>query len=318
MELFYTSSRTVICTYYLEDKGISGDLIPKDGRYSTEVNSEEFNNFVGSMFFHFTATDIDSTVFSSPLDYPLTIVDGEKNLPPSIRNINLPDSINIEENPELIVEIEVSDPQGNDDIKVATCMIYFPLSPVADKIFHLNDEGINGDKLKGDGIFTCRIKTNEISFYGEGVYTFLFKVEDSSGNKSPFVWKNVYFYSESGNFPPSVTIVSVPDSIKAKNDTILFEVKVSDPNGLSDIAKVYFNSYKPDGSPSSANPVYMLDDGGKTPGFNSGDKKEKDGIYSKLIIITPEVSKGNYRFEFFAVDNEGLISPEKKHIIVVY
>ena len=27
------------------------------------------------------------------------IVDGEKNLPPSIRNINLPDSINIEENP---------------------------------------------------------------------------------------------------------------------------------------------------------------------------------------------------------------------------
>jgi len=313
----YNSSNGFISADVLEDKGRRGDLIPKDKIYSAGLNSNEIPG-TGTYYFRLTASDAESTIVSNQFTHTITVLPGEKNFPPVLGAIGLPDSIDFDEVENIKVVLSVYDPQGMGDINKVQCLVYFPLSPVADKIYELNDNGTDGDDVQGDGIYTCFFLANEIFYYGEGLYTFLFKAVDNNDNVSELKWKEVRLYSGSGNLPPSVEIMFVPDSIKAEQKVHLFEIRVSDPNGINDIAEVYFNSYKPDGSASSANPVRMYDDGGTTPGVDSGDKAANDGVYSVKIAITPQVGKGNYRFEFFARDWANLLSPAAIKTIVVY
>jgi len=317
-ELYTSGLESSITVFSLVDLGGSGDIIPMDKIYSAEINFSGMALSPGSYYFQFAASSRDSRVGSETVTYTFQILGGRKNLPPVIENIMLADSLSFEQNVTVILEAHISDPEGREDILEAECLIYFPLSPSPDITLTLNDNGVSGDRVREDGIFSYQLPANELFYFGEGFYTFLFRAKDSGGNSSEVVWKEVWLYSETGELPPSVKIITVPDSLKAEHGTHLFEIEVSDPNGLNDITEVYFNSYKPDGSPSSANPVHMYDDGGTTPGFDSGDEQANDGIYSMTIVITPEVGKGSYLFEFFARDKEGLLSPKQTQVIVVY
>ena len=66
-----------------------------------------------------------------------------------------------------------------------------------------------------------------------------------------------------GNNPPVITEISAPDTvtIQAQSVTIDLSVHVEDPSGLKDINRVFFNTYRPDGSPAQGNPFTMYDDG---------------------------------------------------------
>jgi hypothetical protein len=93
------------------------------------------------------------------------------------------------------------------------------------------------------------------------------------------------------------------DSLVVVSDADQFlqlKIKASDPDGQSDILKVFFNSYKPGGSPSVGNPFQMYDDGNENQ--LSGDMIAGDGIYGIIVRLPATATIGKYRFEFHAVD----------------
>jgi len=96
---------------------------------------------------------------------------------------------------------------------------------------------------------------------------------------------------------------------------VKLSIKATDPDGQSDIQKVFFNSYRPDGSPSTGNPFQMFDDGN----FNgqSGDSEAGDGIYSLTVQLPTTTQRGTYRFVFQATDRSGAQSNEVSHLLRV-
>ena len=111
------------------------------------------------------------------------------------------------------------------------------------------------------------------------------------------------------NHPPVLSNLQAPDTIiltGQRQQLLLLTVKAIDPDGESDIVKVYFNSFKPNGVAASGNPFLMYDDGSKNiiyaPDVSSGDAFKGDNVYSLAVIINPTDALGIYRFEFHAVD----------------
>ncbi len=104
------------------------------------------------------------------------------------------------------------------------------------------------------------------------------------------------------NVPPIIRNLFAPDSLSVlPSDTlkILLTIDVYDADGLANIDKVFFNSYRPDGSLATGSPFYMYDDG--QSGI-TGDQYKNDGTYSRIIILPPGTNPGKRRFEFIAID----------------
>jgi len=117
------------------------------------------------------------------------------------------------------------------------------------------------------------------------------------------------------NLPPVIanTIVD-PDTVVVTGTTVLLtSVEASDPNGQSDILKVYFVVYKPDGT-TNGNELELFDDGKV---IEHGDLVAGDGIYSLLIQIDETNDKGTYRFEFRAKDRGGKFSNIIDHFVLI-
>jgi len=119
----------------------------------------------------------------------------------------------------------------------------------------------------------------------------------------------------SQNLPPVIDSVSAPDSVQLDPSStilLLITARVHDPNGLMDISRVYFDSYKPDGTPSVNNPFYMYDDG------THGDSVPGDGTYTLTIQLPPTTPTGIYKFIFYCADRSGALSTPVTHFIKVY
>ena len=139
-----------------------------------------------------------------------------------------------------------------------------------------------------------------------------FQAKDRENHLSPVVTDTVLVESPVINNPPVITQVAGPDTLsRAQGGTYLLTAAVTDPQGLDDIQKVTFNTFKPDGSPSSGNPFSMYDTG------SDGDAAAGDGIYSFQFTISQSNVTGQYRFEFQAQDKPGATSNVAVHIITV-
>lgn len=166
----------------------------------------------------------------------------------------------------------------------------------------LLDDGQGVDIAKGDGIYTGKV-TFQIKRVEIGTFTVEVAAEADNGFQSNTVIAPFSVFR--GNRPPGLSDLQAPDTVQLGNQTQLLTLRVraNDPDGLADVAKVVFNSFKPDGSPSGGNPFQMFDDGAA----NHGDENATDGIYSLIVSLPPNVDRGRYRFEFQAFDrsNEG-------------
>lgn len=119
------------------------------------------------------------------------------------------------------------------------------------------------------------------------------------------------------NVPPVIKNVQAPDTLNVPAlDTlkIVLSVDVSDADGPADLSFVFFNTFRPDGSPSSNNPFQLFDDGNV---IANGDLTKDDGTYSRIIILPPGTSKGKYRFDFQALDKSDEPSNIISHFMVV-
>ncbi len=124
------------------------------------------------------------------------------------------------------------------------------------------------------------------------------------------------------NKPPQISNLQSPDTLQLPAEGYvvnLLTLKVDDPNGTADIQKVQFTSILPDGKPSSSGPIQMYDDGGKVDlgGYNSGDTNAADGIYSRIIQLRSDATRGTYTFYFVAIDKSNDTSNVITHTITV-
>ncbi len=167
-----------------------------------------------------------------------------------------------------------------------------------------------GDSVAGDNIYSGKVLLSSV--YPNGTYRVDFFVIELSSVSKNVAQHNFTFYNGQENFPPVISNLTAPDTLHLTDEIQLVRlaVKVWDPNGLNDIETVYFNTFLPNGNPSSGNPFLMYDDGNMT---DNGDEIEGDGIYSRVIQLPPSTPPGIYRFEFEARDREGELSNKIIH-----
>ncbi len=250
----------------------------------------------------------------------LNIIDINFSNPPIVKSVKIePDKINldtisagIEITPEDTIKIKLKttavifDKDGQDDIAKTICQVINPYRGIT--LTRINLDKINDSTFYGEPEF--KIKRKESGNY----YVKIFSID-----KSNFSSNEVYFSLNlyRGNRPPVISDLIAPDTVFLQTQTVLIKmtIKATDPDGDNDIKTVQFNSYKPDGSPSSGNPFKMYDDGNSS-GI-SGDDKAGDGIYSIIIQLPPNTQKGKYRFEFQAIDRAGASSNVITHFIAV-
>ncbi len=172
----------------------------------------------------------------------------------------------------------------------------------------LLDDGQAPDQAKGDGLFSGKASF-QIRRVQIGTYAVEVNAESDDGYRSNAIFTPLAVFR--GNRPPVISDLAAPDTVKLGNQSqsILITVRANDPDGLSDVAKVLFNSYKPDGSGSGGNPFLMYDDGLAA----HGDEKAGDGIFSLLISLPWNTQLGTYRFEFQAFDR----SNEPSNVIIL-
>jgi hypothetical protein len=209
----------------------------------------------------------------------------------------------------VFFSVAVDDPQGSETMDSVFIQLYAPLSIEFSWQGRLRDDGTGGDRTAGDGRFSAEQDLSSVLTLG-GIWRVRFQAKDIAGLDS---WPLVrQFYLEAENSPPVIEEISAPDTVSRNAaQPFLMTARVSDPQGSADIVQVAFNSYKPEGFPSSGNPFIMKDDG------TQGDADPGDGVYSITVTITSQNETGDYRFEFFAVDQSNEMSILVNHWIHV-
>ncbi len=176
-----------------------------------------------------------------------------------------------------------------------------------------NGSANNGDVTSNDGKFSVKFPLSQN--YPNGIFTIKYFVLDKSNKIKQVALGTFRFNNGQNNIAPVISNDNVdPDTAVVTSTTvILASIKVFDQNGLSDIDKVYFTVYRPDGTTSNIQNI-MFDDGNS---FDHGDQISGDGIYSLLIQISNSNTKGTYRFEFRAKDRGGKLSNIINHSLLI-
>jgi hypothetical protein len=172
----------------------------------------------------------------------------------------------------------------------------------------LRDDGLAFDAMKGDGLFSGK-PTFQIRRVQFGTYEVRVTAESEDGYRSNEVITPLVVFR--GNRPPLISDLAAPDTVKLGNlsQTLSLAVRANDPDGLNDVAKVVFSSYRPDGTASGGNPFLMYDDGLPV----HGDERAGDGVFSLLVSLPSSTQLGTYRFEFQAFDR----SNEPSNVIIL-
>ena len=192
------------------------------------------------------------------------------------------------------------------------------LWPATNKAFvekiHMVDTGQKskyGDDTENDNIYSG--KTNQLNNLSSGRYKIEIITKDFSGNKKNVAMK---YFDLTASFVNQVPVIS---DLTASKDTVITDeqftitVKVTDPNGLSDIDNVLMFLEDPDGKNVFQN-GFAMDDSGNS---SKGDQVAGDGIYSVKQSFKSIVPRGTWKFTFKAVDKSKAESNVLTHNMVV-
>ncbi len=177
------------------------------------------------------------------------------------------------------------------------------------------DSGLeeHGDEVKGDNIYSNKFPLSQSD--PNGMYEVRYFVSDKSASTNQVATIQFMYDNSQENVPPVISNLVAPDSAALGATAavpIFLSVDAFDENGADDIELVFFNSFLPNGSPSSGNPFVMYDDG------TNGDIAAGDGTYSLVVGLPPTAAKGTYHWEFQARDRTKTLSNQIIHNIVIY
>ncbi len=151
-------------------------------------------------------------------------------------------------------------------------------------------------------------------FYPNGIYNIKYYVKNADETLQQVALASFKYNNGQDNIAPVISNLVAPDTVTIGSDTtfIFISIDVQDENGLNDIETMFFNSFLPNGQPSSQNPIKMFDDG------SNGDLVPGDGTYSLIVILPPVgVTRGTFRWEFQAKDRGGKSSNIIIHFLEV-
>ena len=198
----------------------------------------------------------------------------------------------------------------------------------------LNDDGISGDIIKNDDLYSLKEPNDLLTLIhpidSTGTVNVVFQA--TYGNGSSFMVEDSFSL---GNIIPIIMSISasdtifLPDSGGVKFDTVT--AKVHDANGLEDIRRVGFVSYHVDDSTflNEGNIINLYDDGSEViiyePNFTSGDVEADDGTYSfRIPVFGPgnpdpalQTKTGTFDWIFEAMDMSNTYSDTVIHRIIV-
>lgn len=176
----------------------------------------------------------------------------------------------------------------------------------------LQDDGAGIDQVGADGIFSGKASF-QIHRVEVGIFRFSVTAVGRNNSESNSLILPLTVFR--GNRAPEISLQEAPDTVQLQDQiqNLTLRLRASDPDGLGDIARVYFNAFGPEGTPSRENPLYMYDDGGAL----HGDERSGDGVYSLIVTLPPTAPVGTHRFEFRAYDRSNETSNIVVHLITV-
>jgi hypothetical protein len=243
-------------------------------------------------------------------DIPDGVVDPvNENL--HITSLNVPvDSVYNNPDKPLYISFRVNNPQN---LKSA----YYNLeSPDGNEIFSkeaLMDikDTLTADDSTGDGVYSGKINLDSNNLNGQ--YKLDIFLENLVGEIFKVAGNSFVFDNGKGNSAPAISDLTAPDTLIVGSSSVIFTItiRVSDPDGQSDIRKVYFKSYRPDGTTSGS--TFTLKDDGQT----YGDVTAGDGIYTITPQLPSTTARGTWRFEFKAEDRRKAESNIINHLITI-
>ena len=200
----------------------------------------------------------------------------------------------------------------------------------------LNDDGVNGDIIKGDNIFARKISNElldrSITDADTGFLFADFTAIYGGGN-----YVGLLDSAKVGNLIPKIinviadTLINRPEGRNI--NLIKVKAEVIDGDGNESIKWVGFTSFsfRDNEMMNNGNMIYLYDDGGNEilypPDFTSGDSARDDGIYTFKIPIygdgfgseeTDDTTRtGSFRWRFSAQDMANDYSQTVDHVIVI-
>ncbi len=189
-------------------------------------------------------------------------------------------------------------------------------SPIGNSINLSNNKLMDNGNLTdyGDSSAHDKIYSGKVFFkksYPSGVYLFSFFTKENDEGSRLAAKQNLNYFNGQANYPPVISNLDIPDSVN-RGDSLAIYLNVFDANGLIDVRKVFFKSFRPDGS--FAAELDMLDDGDTQV---NGDLVADDGIYSRQIRVGSTSRVGIWKFEFLAIDRSDSLSNKITHNILV-
>ncbi len=190
------------------------------------------------------------------------------------------------------------------------------LNPEPVKLYDDGNLTEHGDSTAGDLLFSNKFIFDSAMTIGQ--YAVRFFITDKFNTTKLAAVQYFYFNNGQENVPPVLSNLIAPDTLQLGSSAVTakLSVKAEDANGLNDIAMVYFQTYRPDGS-TSGTKFQMYDDGGSASNPPSGDETANDGIFTLTIQMPSTTPKGTWRFEFEAIDRSDAQSNKIIHHIVV-
>ena len=177
---FRTKREPEIARGLLSDNGIFPDSIANDSIFTGSVKFTAIRSEIGTFYAEVGSSDAQEFT-SNPVRIPFTIL--RLNQAPVISNLVAPDTVYRSLQTPFTVSVQASDPDGLYDLVSVT------MTNENNSVFSLHDDGINGDEMGGDGIFTqvFAFPTDQPL----GPYVFTFKAIDRSNVSSAVLTKTI-------------------------------------------------------------------------------------------------------------------------------
>ncbi|MBT3618702.1 MAG: hypothetical protein HON83_05610 [Candidatus Marinimicrobia bacterium] len=194
-------------------------------------------------------------------------------------------------------------------------------STTADTI-RLMDNSMSGDIIANDDVYAVKVLNDTTSIKNtisvSDTHSVYFSLVAGYGSNIDLTT----FSTSISNSGPSITSVSMPDSLKKLGgDSLAISVMVvsaDDPDGYEDVKSCYLMFQKPDGTYSSGSPISLYDDGVSNPTYYLWDETANDGKFSRYITIDSGNASGTYNAYFYVRDYAGIESSAYLKTLVVY
>ncbi len=164
----------------LRDDGVAPDAAAGDGQFFGIIDVQFLRTFVGSLN---VSVWTENALGNRSVQAITPLLIERLNRPPVISGLNAPDTVRTGSVNQFFISLRATDPDGASDIKSVV-----RITP-SQKILFLNDAGLNGDGVAGDGIYSETVSVNPPPTPGD--YLFHFRAVDRSNDSSNVLSKAI-------------------------------------------------------------------------------------------------------------------------------